>query len=104
VFTILRRAVVTPGRAGSCHFRAVPDTSQPGAITKGCACRVNEKPQTDQADGGMNFTTAAKPELNECGKRPLEAQTHSPLASLVHIFERSHRRDNILADIRLGNK
>jgi hypothetical protein len=32
-----------------------------------------------------------------------EAKTRSPLA-LIHIFERSHRRDNILADIRLGNK
>ena len=33
----------------------------------------------------------------------LEAKTRSPLA-LIHIFERSHRRDNILADIGLGNK
>ena len=29
-----------------------------------------------------------------------KAPTHSP----IHIFERSHRRDNILPDIRLGNK
>ena len=52
----------------------------------------------------MNFTTAAKPELNECGKRPLESADPLALDSLIHIFERSHRRDNILADIGLGNK